>query len=166
MEAISRAKLTGRYHIEHSRDGKVIDTFEVDNLVTNEGKNKMLDVMFHSIAAIATWYMGLIDNAGFTAIAAADSHTSHAGWSEFVAYDEATREEWAEDAAASQAISNITLMEFTMNATGSVKGAFLASISTKGSTGAATLWNATAFSSAISVIDNDVLRLTYTVSLT
>lgn len=161
----SKIKAKGHYLVEHLRGGRVIGSFQVDNLITENGLDKMLDVMFHGTAAISPWYMGLINNAGFTAIAATDTHDTHPGWVEFTNYAEATREVWPEDAASGQAITNTTLMEYNINATGQIKGAYLSNLSAKGSVAAGTLWNATAFSSVLNVINGDVLRLTYTVSL-
>jgi hypothetical protein len=36
------------------------------------GKDLLLNVMFHGTSAITTWYLGLIDKAGYTALAAGD----------------------------------------------------------------------------------------------
>lgn len=146
--------------------GEVLHDFEVENLITTAGKNHMLDVTFHGTTPVSPWYMGLINNSGFSAVAAGDTHASHAGWTETTAYDEATREAYVEDAAGSGSITNTTVCEFTINATVAVKGIFLASVSTKGDTGAGTLWCATTFTTALSLVDDDILRITYTVTLT
>lgn len=155
--------MRGRFKVEHIRNGEVIGQYAMPNGIVDEGLNSLLDVYFHNQAQIATWYIGLVDNSGFSAFANADTMGSHAGWAESTAYDEATREEWVEDAAASRSISNSTPAEFTINATATLKGIFVTSNSTKGGT-TGTLWATAAFSSNVGVVDNDILRITYTVS--
>lgn len=155
--------MKGKFVIEHVRDGKVIGNYDMPNGIVDVGLNSLLDVYFHNQAQIATWYIGLIDNAGFTALSNSDTMGSHTGWAESTAYDEATREEWVEDAAASRSITNSTPAEFTMNATATLKGIFVTSVNTKGGT-TGTLWSTAAFSSTVGVQDNDILRITYTVT--
>ena len=45
----------GRFVVEHFRNGVKIGQYEFPNGITNEGKNKLLDVMFHGTTAITTW---------------------------------------------------------------------------------------------------------------
>lgn len=161
---MDKLKVQGKYKIEHIRDGKVIGVHEGKNLVTNVGKNSLLDIMFGAVTQIATWYVGLVDNVAFSAFAAADTMASHAGWAESVAYSDATRPVWDVDAAASQAISNSTPVTFNINASAVIKGIFVTSVNTKsGATG--TLWNGVAFTSNISVTSGDQLKVTYSVSV-
>lgn len=159
----AKAKLKGRFQIEHIRDGKVLQKIDQPNGITDAGLNKILDVMFHGVTAIGTWYIGLIDNASYSSLAAADTMASHAGWIELVAYDEGTRVEWSEGAAASKSITNATALTFTMNASKTVKGIFVSSASDKsGATG--TLWSTAAFGSTVSVVSGDLLKVTYSVT--
>jgi hypothetical protein len=162
--AQDRLQVKGRYLVEQIRDGVVIDSCWIDNLVTNEGKNKLWDVMFRNQTPIATWYIGLIDNAGFSAVAPTDVMNSHAGWTEFDDYTEAVRQTWVVAAAASQAISNSgTPAIFTVNATGAVRGIFVTSVSTKnGTTGV--LWSGALFTASLTVANGDSIKITYTVS--
>ncbi len=163
MNAAQTLPLNGQFTLQHLRNGKIINEIDLLNGITNEGLNKLLDVMFHNEAQITVWYIGLIDNASFSALAAADTMASHAGWIENADYDEANRVTWAEDAAAARAITNSTPADFTMNSTETIKGIFITSNNTKsGTTG--TLWSTAAFGSTVSVVDNDVLRVSYTVS--
>ena len=135
------------------------------NAITNEGKDHILDSTFDAATQVTSWYFGLIDNAGFTALAAADTHASHAGWAESTAYDEATRPEWAPGVAASQSITNATARDFTIDTNSTViNGLFVASLSTKGSTAAGTLWSTASFSAVRNVDDDDVLSIDYTVN--
>ena len=155
--------IRGKFNVQHIRDGIVIGDYEFPNGITNVGKNSLLGVYFHADTQISTWYVGLVDNAGFSAFAAADTMSSHAGWTESTAYSEATRNEWTEDAAASQSITNSTALTFTMNGTATIKGIFVVSNSTKGGT-TGTLWSTAAFASTVAVNSGDLLKVTYTVS--
>jgi hypothetical protein len=164
---------SGRFHVEHWRGGELIGTHDIKNAIVNEGKNKLLDVMFHGVTAIATWYLLLVDGAGTPTLAAADTYAQingTNGWDEHVAYTEATRQEWTEGAAATQSITNASPVVFNINGTGSVYGLGLVG---GGSTptvkadaaGGGVLWAAAAFSSGtVSVLNGDQLKITYTVN--
>lgn len=156
-------KLGGRFHVEcYDKNGNLRWKEDITNGITNVGKNKLLDVMFHADTPVTTWYIGLVDNAGFTAFADADTMASHAGWSEFTAYSESTRVEWTEGAAASQQITNASPVSFSINASGTVHGIFVVSDSTKsGTTGI--LWATAALAANRAVNNGDSLKITYTV---
>lgn len=156
-------KLVGKYKVEHIRDGKVIGVVEGFNIIVNAGKNSLLGIMFHADTQITAWYIGLVDNSGWTAFAAADTAGSHSGWTESTAYSDGTRQAWSVGAASGQAITNGTAATFNINGTATLKGIFVISNSTKGGT-TGTLWNGVAFSSTISVTNGDQLKVTYSVS--
>lgn len=145
------------------KDGNLKWEEEVFNGIVDEGIHYLLDAGFNGGSQDTTHYVGLVDNSGFTAFDNGDTMASHSGWSENTDYDEATRVAWNPDAAASRAVTNSTTVDFTMNATATIKGIFVSSNSTKsGTTG--TLWATAAFSSTASVVSSDVLKVTYTVS--
>jgi hypothetical protein len=174
--------LRGRFVVEHIRNGKVIGTHDFPNGITNEGKNFLLDVMFHAQAAISTWYLGLIDNAGFSALAAGDIYDNidqaGNGWDEFKLYTDAanassttTRPTWTEGAASGQSITNSSVVVFDITGSGTVKGVFLAggtNAQTKGDHTAGTahkLWATATFTGGdVAVLNGDQLKVTYTVS--
>jgi len=156
----------GRFTVKHIRDGKILAEYDVPNGIVDVGLNYILETMFNSGAQITAWYMGLIDNAGFTALDHEDVMSSHAGWVELDDYDEATRPEWTAGTAATRQITNAVTVDFTISATKTVYGLFIC-----GGTGAATknattgtLWSTAGFGSTVSVNDGDVLKVTYTVS--
>jgi hypothetical protein len=151
--------LKGKFKVEHVRNGKVLHVEEGNNAIVNEGLDKILNVMFHDTSPIGTWYIGLVDDSGWTAFAAADTLAVHSGWTEYTDYT-GNRQEWTEDAASSQAITNTTVVTFAMNATGDVKGIFVCSAAT-GSSG--TLWSTAAFTASQGVVDGDEIKVTYTV---
>lgn len=149
--------------VEHIRNGEVIAVYDTINGIVDVGLNKLLDVGFRNQTQIATWYMGLVNNSGFSAYANGDTMSSHAGWTEFASYDESNRPTWSPGAASGRAISNGTAVTFTISATGTIRGIFLTSDNTiSGTTG--TLWATASFASTVSVVDNDVLKVTYTIS--
>lgn len=149
---------------EHYRKGKLIDKWQERNVTTNEGLNKLLDVMFHAVSAITTWYVAI-----FESDTTPTATTTYAVpvYTECTAYDEATREEFIETAASSQSITNsANRAEFTMNATKTIYGASLVSDNTKGDTAAsgAVLYCGSKFSSSKSVASSDVLKCTVTLN--
>lgn len=155
----------GRYRVELVRENKLITFREGPNGITNAGKNDILDVYFSdgTQTAGAGWYIGLIDNSGFSALAAADTMSSHAGWNEFTTYSESTRVAWGPGTPASQSITNASAATFNINGSGTVYGIFVVTNSTKsGTTG--TLWATAAFSATVPVSNGDQLKVTYTVS--
>lgn len=174
--------LRGRFKVEHLRDGKVIGTHDFPNGITNEGKNFLLDAMFHATSAIATWYLGLIDNSGFSALAAADIYDNidQAGnnWDEFKLYTDdgngdstTTRPTWTEGAASGQSITNASPIIFDITGTGTVKGVFVVggtNAQTKGDHTAGSahkLWATALFTGGdVAVLNGDQLKVTYTVS--
>jgi len=174
----SRLGLRGRFVVEHWRNGKRINEYHFSNGIVNEGKNKLLDAMFHGTTQISSWWLGLIDNSGYTALAATDTYDdidqAGNGWDEFknftVSASTVNRAVWAEDAASGQSITNSTVAVFDITGSGTVKGLFLvggiANCVLKGNheTGG-TLWATALFGSGdVAVQNSDQLKVTYTVS--
>ena len=156
--------LQGRYLFEcYGPDGQLKWRDTLDNLVTTAGKNDLLDKYLAGSAYTATWYLGLISNTGYTAVAAGDTSASHAGWTESTAYSDATRQAPSWGAAASGSKAS-TATAFAINATATIKGAFLISNSTKGGT-TGVLYSAGLFSGGDrAVVSGDTLNVTYTAS--
>lgn len=144
----------------------VRDEWEWRNAATTAGLNYLLDAGFRNQTAVATWYVGLIDNTSFTAIAAADTMSSHSGWAEFDDYDETTRPAWTiANAAASGSLASSSVTQFTINASGTARGMFLASNSTIGGT-TGTLWATAVESSGRAVASGQTLQAFYTNTFT
>jgi hypothetical protein len=160
-----KAKMKGRFVVEHrDSEGKLKATYEFPNGIVDEGMNHILDTQFHATTQISTWYIGLVDNSGFSAFADADTLASHGGWSESTSYTESNRVTWDEDAASSRSISNSTTADFSINATGNLKGIFISSNNVKSTGNTGTLWSTAAFSSVVAHANGDTLKVTYTVS--
>jgi hypothetical protein len=154
-------------HYGRNEDGSLFlkDIYQLHNDITNEGKNTILDVMFKDGTQIAStsWYLGLISNSGYSALAAGDTMSSHTGWTEFTGYSQSTRVAWGPGAASGQSTTNATPATFDINATGTLKGIFVTSNSTKsGTTGK--LWATGLFAADVPVSNGDQMKITYTVS--
>ena len=151
-------------------DGKVKWTDSVPNLVVNVGLAYMAGSALTSVAAITTWYIGLYGAGASNTPAAADTMSSHAGWTENVGYSNATRVAvtfvTATTANPSVATNSASPAAFNINATSTVGGAFLTSGSAKSGT-AGTLFSASDFTSPgdRSVVASDTINVTYTMSL-
>lgn len=156
--------IRGHWKGELIREGKVIETYDFYNTIVNEGKNLLLNIMFGATAKIATWYMGLIDNAAFTIISNTDTAASHAGWAEYTANSDATRGTWGAGTASSQTITNAAAVVFNFTATATINGIFISTVNTKGSS-TGTLWSAASFASTVGVVNGDQLKMTYTLSM-
>lgn len=155
----------GRFEVEITRRNGTVEKYEVNNLVTTQGKNKILDVMFGAATQITSWYMGLVTTTGFGSFAATDTAGQIGGsnlWTETTVYSGGpTRKAWTPGTAASGSISNTTVVTFAITGSDTLKGAFIISSST--STGG-TLWAEVAFPSGIAVASGDDVKVTYTLS--
>lgn len=154
-------RMGGIFHIDHMRDGALLDRMECPNLVVNEGLDHVLNTVFHGGTQIATWYLGLFEG-NYTPIATVTGATIAAAATESTAYTESQRQEYNEAASSAQSITNsANKATFTMNANKTIYGAFLASNATKSST-SGVLFSAARFSTAKVVAPDDQLLLTYT----
>src|SRR5512143_1622046 len=114
---------------------------EVNNLTVDEGLNDLLSKYFKGTTYTAAWYVGLVDNAGFTAIAAGDTAAKITGtanppttngWQEFDEYDEANRQTLTLGTVSGKSVDNsASKAVFTISATGVVKGGFVVTTNAK-----------------------------------
>jgi len=166
-----KVKAGGVFAIQcHDKDGNLKWEAESHNLVVNVGLQDMNSKYFTGSGYTAAWYLGLYGAGASNTPAAADTMSSHAGWTEVVAYSQSTRPACTfgtpTTADPSVATNSASAATFSINGTTTVGGAFLTSNSTKsGTTG--TLFSAADFSSPgdRSVVSGDTLTVTYTFSL-
>ena len=165
------AKATGLFEIKcHDENGNLKWEAQSKNLVVNAGLAYMAGTALTSVTQITTWYLGLYGAGASNTPAAGDTMSSHAGWTEVVAYSNSTRVAatfaTATTANPSVATNSASPATFNINGTTTVGGAFLTSGSAKsGTTG--TLFSAADFGSPgdRSVVSGDTLSVTYTFSL-
>jgi len=161
-------KLVAHWKWDHYRDGKLIDQWEYDNFCSDEGLDHMLDVTFHDATAIHPWYVEI-----FESDTTPDADTTYAVpvYTPSDAYDEATRPEYVEAAAASKVTTNTASKAvFTIDATKTIYGAALvgggaAATTPKDVAGGGTLFSASKFAASKAVVDDDVLNVTIEITL-
>jgi hypothetical protein len=158
---IGAAWFMGRWEVS-CRDKHGVLKWEdvIENLVTNEGLNHLLDVTLSGATPDTTWFVGLTD--GTPTAAAGDTLASHAGWTEVTAFDEVNRVAWVDGGVSSQSVSNTAspaVFTIDTNST-TIGGAFLAGVNT-GTAGV--LYAVGAFTAGDKLLDdNDVLTVTAT----
>lgn len=156
------------------RDGNLKWVEEIQNLVVTQGLNDVLTKYLKGSSYTATWYVGLIDNAGFGALAAGDTAAKITNttpnppttndWAELSEYDESVRQTLTLGTASGGSIDNTASKAvFTMSATKTVYGGFIISDSTKDGT-AGVLFGEAAFSAPRAVVDDDTITVTVTVT--
>lgn len=151
-------------------EGNVLHEETFENLVTDQGANDMLDKYLAGSAYTAAWYLGLISSASYSAIAAANTAASHAGWLEAGATNapaySGARKTAAWSAAAARAKALSTGLVFTFTSSGTVKGCFLQSASAVDST-TGVMFSAGLFTGGDQpVVATNTLTVTYTMTLT
>lgn len=181
----NQVQLQGSYVVEHFRNGEKIGEYRGLNGITNQGKNHLLDSYFDLAGVVTAWYMLLVDNANYTALAAADTYDdidqAGNGWDEFKDYTDnanssstVTRPVWNPAPASAQSISNSSQVIFDITGSGTVKGLGIVGAET-GSTAVAAnkgdhasdgvLWATALFDQGdTAVINGDQLKITYTVN--
>ena len=139
---------------------------EKHNVVTDEGLNALLNIMFHGTTQITSWYI-LVYETNTTP----NGNTTYAVpvFTECVAYDESTRVALNEAAASGKSISNTAnKARFTFNATKTIYGGALVGggtgAATKGNTaGGGTLFCASLLDAPKAVTDDDYIDITVTI---
>jgi hypothetical protein len=143
-------------------DGEIKWAESVHNIVNTVGLNDSLDKQFKASAYTAAWYVGLTNTT--PTFAAADTMASHSGWTEFASYSGSNRPTLTLGSVASGSVDNSAAKAvFTMNASGTVGGAFLATSQAVNAT-TGILYGEAALSSNRSVIGGDTLTITITLT--
>lgn len=164
----NKVRLGGIFTAEcFDKDGNLKWKTSTENIVTNEGLNHMLDVLAHGTTQISPWYVLVFET---DTTPAAGTTYAVPVFTESEAYDEATRPEYVEAAAASQSITNsANKATFTFNATKTIYGAALVGGGTDGNTkgdvaGGGTMLAAGAFTAGKAVVSGEILYITYTLT--
>jgi len=160
-------RVGGVFSIEHIRDGEVLATEVIPNIVTDEGLNYILDSALSNATQSAAFYVGIFSN-NYTP-QATDVMSTFAGAGVAgeitTAVAETTRQTWVDAGAASKVVSNTASPAvFTANSTVSSYGAFLSSDPTmSGTTG--NLIAASQFAAVRNLLNTDTLNVTYTLNI-
>jgi hypothetical protein len=164
----------------YDKDGNLKWEDHIDNLVMAIGKQLMLDTILAGSSFTATVVMGLVSGASTPTYAAADTQSSHAGWTESGLANaptySGTRKTPAFSAATSSGStpSNVTTkttsaaVSFTFTGSGTVAGCFIninGSSTIDNTTG--TLYSAGSFTGGNkTVASTDQLNVTYSTTAT
>lgn len=155
--------------IEHYRNGKCVDRFNVHNLITTEGLDAWNNIMFHGATQIATWYVILFSTD--TTILATHTYAVPGFTEVTTEVDEATRVAFNEAESSGGVITNTANKAlYTFNTNVTIYGAGLvgggAAATTKGDTaGGGTLFAAAKFSTPKAMSDDEILAITVTDTL-
>jgi hypothetical protein len=154
----------------YDKDGNLKWEDKAKNLVVNTGLQDMNDKYFKGSTYTAAWYIGLVDNSGFSAYAAGNTLASHSGWNETTNYsggNRATATFGTATTADPSVINNSgSVAVFNMTGTVTVRGAFLTNIQDK-TNNTGLLFSVADFESPgnRSVVNGDILNVTYEFSL-
>src|SRR5579864_15071 len=136
--AAIRAGVHTPYVVEcYGADGVLKWVEEIDNIVVTAGLNKLLDATLKTGLTTPAWYVGLVDNAGWTAYAAADTMASHSGWSEAANYSNANRPTFTPGSISAGSVDNsASKAVFNINGSKTIRGCFMCDSNTvSGTTG-------------------------------
>jgi hypothetical protein len=170
VETISAPRF--RYELECiGPDGKVKWRETFTNLVTNAGRTDLVTNYFKGSAYTAAFYVGLIDSTGYTTGAAnTDTMSSHGGWTtESVPYSNGTRPALTLGSVTGTTTVSVdnsaSKASYTINASATVKGAFVTTNNTKSGT-SGTLYSAGTFTGGDRTVANgDTLNVQVTLSV-
>ncbi len=163
---MDRAQAGFLYTVETIKDGKVIDTEVVHNLLPIEGLNYLISTGLKAGSAFTSWYVGLYEG-DYTPVPGDTMAAFPGAATELTAYDESTRRALTLGAVASGAVDNAaSKAEFTGSTNGKLAmGGFVASAPAKGAT-TGVLISAVRFTSPKALDDGTILRVTAGFSIT
>lgn len=144
------------------------------NIVTNEGLAYVIDVAFREVADIAPWYCVGYTNAGTYTPAAGDTYAApNHDECDAADVDEAVRQAWVDGSptgtttrsVAGTAVTYTGDQSFTMQGA-AMKGGGTAATTLQNTAGGGTLYCASNFSSAVSMVLDSTVDITYTLTAT
>lgn len=146
-------------------DSVVLSTEDVSNIIPTEGLDYVVGAALKGVSQISSWFIALFEG-NYTPVAGVTAATFPAAATESTAYAETNRVAWTGGAVSGGSVSNTASKAvFTMNATKTIYGIAQTSLLTKsGTTG--TLVSVARFAAAKSVVADDILNVTSTITLT
>jgi len=122
--------------VEHIRGGRVLDRFEVANMMPEQGRNHVLGVLLKGAAQTLTWYVAPYSG-NYTPQDGDTAATFPGQAAEYTGYAEATRQAFTPGTVSGGAVDNsgsVAIITSNQATQQTVRGASLVSASTKGST--------------------------------
>jgi hypothetical protein len=161
-------KLSGRFDVDHIRNGKLIGTTYGYNKVTVDGRNHMLGVTLKGTPSPSTtWYVGIFSG-NYTVLGTESSSVLTSTFSQVTSSDlsNSVRPTFTMGSVSSGSVNNTSnKAAFTFTDSVTVYGAFIINDNDlAGVTGV--LLSAANFTTSRSVIADDVLNVGYTISTT
>lgn len=127
MDYYEPNSIVGRYF--RSRRTHKWQKITKPNLVTTAGQGRALDLLFNlSSITLITPFVGLVSGATPT-FNVADTLASHAGWTEFTSYS-GNRKTYTGVRSGNDVTNAASVASFTMSGSGTIGGAFLATVNT------------------------------------
>jgi hypothetical protein len=149
------------------KDGNLKWEEDFHNLVVTTGLNKYLDATLKTGLASPAWFVGLITGPGASnTYVITDTMASHAGWTENTSYSNATRPSFTPGTIAAGSVDNSAAKaSFSINASVTIAGAFMADNSTKGGTTGTLLGEGNFGGGDRAAVNSDTLNVTITASI-
>lgn len=168
------AHASGVYYFEcYDAEGNLKWKDQINNLVTTQGGNYLLDTGLRSQVAITAWFIGLISSVGYTAVAIGDTAAQingTNGWKEAGPtnapnYGTARPALTVAVAASAKTLTASAPSSYTFSNGGTIKGAFLGSASAKDAV-TGSLYSAGLFAGGDRLVAlNDQINVTYAASV-
>jgi len=142
----------------YGANGKLKWNEDIENLVTDQGANYLLQSFFATPNYNPAWYVGLYTGVG--TLSTSDTMASHPGWIEVTAYNQLVRPQLIMGTAINRSITNgSNTAFFSISSTTNLVGVFSTSSSNKGGADGI-LYGEAAFGGVQQVIPSDQLYLT------
>lgn len=153
-------------------EGDLVWLVERYNLIPDAGLATFLGGTLVAALGSYNWYMGLVDNAGFSTYDSSDTAAQIGGsngWTEWQSYSEPTRQQFTPGTVtfgggSAQVDNTASQPNFTMTAAGTIRGVFVASDSTKGGTSGTLLSEVDFTAGSSTVVIGNVLQILQTYS--
>lgn len=153
------------YLIEVVKDGVVVDSEVVHNVMPVQGANHILASALAGAAQVPQWYIGLYEG-NYTPNGSETAALLPSMATECAAYSSAARPQWVPGSVANGTVNNsASKAEFTFTAPKTVYGGFITSAPAKGAT-TGVLTSVVRFSSPRILDTDSVLRVTAGFTLT
>lgn len=158
--------IKAHYHMECWRQGQLVWTEDFYNIVTTVGKSNVLDATFKTGVTSPLWYVGLVNASPSPSYAAGDTMASHAGWVEWVNYDDSVRPLFNCSVPSGGSCASSPASGYVMSANGTLAGAFLVNNNVKSGTSGILHGVASFVAGSRAVLDNDVVTVSIGLSIT